>query len=106
MEDREYFNLPDLIELSEYCGDYHKYLEAVYACFKQDFINRRPVFRGARLGLKKHPLLMGKEATFWHMTSEGNDEETRIPDMRRMERIKWPAPLINRKHTVNHVLQG
>ena len=37
----------------------------------------------------------GKEATFWHMTSEGKDEATRNPDLRRMERIKWPAALIN-----------
>jgi len=95
MENNEYFNLPDLIELSEFGGDYHKYLEAVYEYFRQDFIAKRPVFRGIKLGLKKYPLSQDKEATFWHMTSEGKDETTRNPDMRRMERIKWPAPMIN-----------
>jgi arginine utilization protein RocB len=30
MENNEYFNLPDLIELSKFGGDFHKYLEAVY----------------------------------------------------------------------------
>jgi hypothetical protein len=95
MGNNEYFNLPDLIELSEFGGDFHKYLEAVYECFKQDFIAKRPVFRGVRLGLKKYPLSQDKEATFWHMTSEGEDEATREPDLRRMERIKWPAPMIN-----------
>lgn len=84
MENNEYFHLPDLIELSEFGGDFNKYLEAVYECFKQDFIDKRLVFRGTRLGLKKHPLSQNKEATFWHMTSEGDDEATRIPDMRRM----------------------
>ena len=96
MDNNEYFNLPALIELSEFGGNFHKYLEAVYECFKQDFIAKRPIFRGMWLGLKKYPLSQDKEATFWHMTSEGEDEATREPDLRRMERIKWPAPMINR----------
>ena len=53
-----------------------------------------PRFQGRRLGLKRHPLSQGKEATFWHMTSEGRDEESRIPDFRRCERIRWPKPVI------------
>lgn len=94
MENEEYFELPELIELSDFGGDFNSYLEAVYECFKNDFIINRPQFRGIRLGLKKHPLLNCKEATFWHMTSEGDDESTRVPDLRRMERIKWPSPMI------------
>ena len=88
MEDKRYFSLPDLMELSEFGGDFHTYLEAVYECFKQDFIYKRPEYRGIRLS-------QDKEATFWHMTSEGEDEASRKPDLRRMERIKWPAPMIN-----------
>lgn len=87
--------LPELIELSEFSGNFHAYLEAVYEIFKNDFIHNRPVFRGIKLGLKKYPEFEGKEATFWHMTSEGSEEQNRLPDMRRLERIKWPAFLIN-----------
>ncbi len=90
-----YYELPGLITLDEYDGDFNAYLESVYGLFKNDFIDKRPVFRGTRLGLKKYPMEKGKEATFWHMTSEGDNEAMRIPDLRRMERIKWPAPLIN-----------
>jgi len=89
------FILPELICLEQYNGDFNLYLEAVYSLFKQDFIDKKPVFRGIRLGLKKYPLSQGKEATFWHMTSEGENEENRIPDLRRLERIKWPSPIIN-----------
>lgn len=96
MENSKYLYLPNLIMLNEFGGNFQEYLEAVYECFKQDFIVQRPVFRGTRLGLKKYPLSQDKEATFWHMTSEGADEATRIPDLRRMERIKWPALMINR----------
>jgi len=38
----------------------------------------------------------GKEATFWHMISEGKVEADRLPDLRRCERICWPRPLIEK----------
>ena len=99
MENKEpvtpYLQLPDIVYLSEYGGNFAVYLEAVYELFKADFISSKPVFRGVRLGLKKHPMYEGKEATFWHMTSEGEDEDKRLPDLRRLERIKWPGFMIN-----------
>lgn len=60
----------------------------------QDFVVSKPVFRGKRLGLKRHPLSQGKEATFWHMIQQGYREADRIPDIRRCERIRWPKPII------------
>ena len=86
--------LPPLISLGDYGGDWGAYLEAVYECFKQDFVYGKPVFQGRRLGLKRHPLSHGKEATFWHMIQEGAVEEDRTPDLRRCERIRWPRPTI------------
>ena len=58
------------------------------------FVDSKPVFEGLRLGLKRHPLTHGKEATFWHMIQEGAIEDERIPDLRRCERIRWPRPII------------
>lgn len=86
--------LPLLVLLNDYKGDWQSYLEAIYAYFKQDFVDRKPVFQGKRLGLKRHPLSHGKEATFWHMIQEGAVEEDRMPDLRRCERIRWPRPVI------------
>lgn len=88
--------LPPLVLFSEYGGDWDTYLDAVYTWFKQDFIDSKPVFQGRRLGLKRHPVSRGKEATFWHMVQEGEVEEDRIPDFRRFERIRWPKPIIER----------
>jgi hypothetical protein len=68
--------------------------DAIYAQFKADFIDRTPVFRGSPLSLKRHPLLAGKEATFWHLTSEGKVENEPPPDFRRCERIAWVAAII------------
>jgi hypothetical protein len=86
--------LPDLELFENYGGDWDRYLDALYEFFKTDFIDSQPVFRGLRLGLKRHPLSMGKEATFWHLISEGKDEDERVIDFRRCERIRWPRPTI------------
>lgn len=94
-EIEQYLELPELIELSQFGGNFARYLEAVYEIFTDEFVRNRPSFRGVRLGLKKYPVTEGKEATFWHMTSEGEDEQNRLPDLRRLERIKWPSFLIN-----------
>ena len=86
--------LPPLVLLEDYGGNWDLYLDAIYTWFKQDFVDSKPAFQGKRLGLKRHPMSNGKEATFWHMTSEGTDEENRIPNLRRCERIRWPKPVI------------
>ena len=86
--------LPPLMEFNDYGGDWNAYLQAIYRVFRADFITAASTFRGRRLGLKRHPMIEGKEATFWHMISEGSLEEERIPDFRRCERIRWPKPVI------------
>ncbi|MEP3350774.1 MAG: hypothetical protein ABJN96_12600 [Marinomonas sp.] len=63
--------LPDLVLLNNHDNDRERYLEVVYAYFEQDFVLSKPVFRGTRLGLKRHPERNGKSATFWHMTTTG-----------------------------------
>ena len=86
--------LPPLVCLEDYQGDWPRYCDAVYRSFCQDFLGNRPLFRGKRIGLKRHPLILGREATFWHMISEGKNEADRVPDLRRCERIRWVMPLI------------
>jgi hypothetical protein len=86
--------LPPLVLFNDYGGNWDAYLDAIYAWFKQDFIDSKPVFQGRRLGLKRHPMTHGKEATFWHMIQEGEVENDRTPDFRRCERIRWPRPII------------
>ncbi|MGC1509863.1 hypothetical protein [Ketobacter sp.] len=86
--------LPPLILFADNGGDWDTYLESVYQVFVTDFVDDKPCYLGKRLGLKRHPVVEGKEATFWHMISEGVIEKDRIPDFRRMERICWPKPII------------
>ncbi len=86
--------LPPLVLLGDCGGDWPRYLEILYSHFRHDFVDAKPSFQGVRLALKRHPVIDGKEATFWHFISEGEDEAERLPDMRRCERIRWPRPVI------------
>ncbi len=86
--------LPPLVCLDQYGGDWQQYIEAVYRYFKVDFIDSKPKFGGRIVQLKRYPLFQGKEVTFWHITSEGKEEDKRIPEIGRCEKIRWPRPLI------------
>lgn len=90
--------LPALVLLDDHGHDWAAYLRVVHAIFRLDFVNRPlPAFRGTPMALKRHPIIDGMEATFWHMISEGGEggtEDDRTPDLRRCERIRWPRPII------------
>ena len=75
---------------------YDESLEVAYRAFVRDFGSEkaRPSFQGRRLGLKRHPELDGKSATFWHFVTEGKVEADRTPVRTRIERIAWPRELI------------
>jgi hypothetical protein len=52
-------------------------------------------FEGTRLSLRRHPIVRGKEASFWHLVSTGDIEEDRMPDLRRCECICWARAIID-----------
>lgn len=86
--------LPGLEYFADYDNNWDRYCEALYAIFKADFVDGKPTFSSHTVRLKRHPMEQGKEATFWHFTSEGEDEATRTPDFRRCERIRWPKAMM------------
>jgi hypothetical protein len=86
--------LPSLVLLEDYDGDWDKYLVVLYDIFKFDFIDSQCKYRGIKIAIKRHPQIDDKEATFWHLISEGGIETERTPDFRRCERIRWPKPII------------
>lgn len=88
-------NLPPIVTLAEYQGDVPAYMDAIYAIFKRDFVDSKPVFMGIPFRLKAHPFIDGKEYTFYHFTHDGEDEENRIPNLRRMEKISRARVMID-----------
>ena len=86
--------LPPLVCLEDCNGNWTLYLNAVYGHFRNDFVKSCPSVEGRRCGIMRTPITDGKEATFWHIISEGKIESERVPDLRRCERIRWPRPII------------
>jgi hypothetical protein len=86
--------LPAFVFLEETEGNWENYLNLLYQYFREDFIDSCPSFEGRRLSLKRHPVIKGKEATFWHFISDGKIEADRLPDFRSCERIRWPRSII------------
>lgn len=62
--------LPALVLLRD-CGNWDSYIDVLYMYFKRDFVQEQPVHCGKKLALKRHPLVDGREATFWHLITEG-----------------------------------
>lgn len=91
--------LPGLVQIAEYGGNWERYLESIYQIFRKDFIESQPVFRGSRVLAINPKRAQGKEATFWHIISEGKDEEERNPDFERCKRIRWPRSIIEKGYT-------
>lgn len=85
---------PDLIYFNDYAGDFKSYFKAVYAVFENDFIKSQPKYEGLKVSAQKHPEVDGIHRTFYHITHEGEDEQDREPDIRRMERIRFPKFVI------------
>jgi hypothetical protein len=79
--------LPELVPLSDF--EATEYLENVYQIFHSEIIAKSPVFEGMPVKCRRDPIMDGKEAGFWHCISEGANENERIPDPRRCERVRW-----------------
>ena len=87
-------NLPELISLNDFNGNFKLYIDAVYAVFERDLIKNRPNFGSYKLSLKNNPLFQQRSYSFYHLTHKGETETERTPDLRRCERIAWVKPTI------------
>ena len=87
--------MPPITCLEDFGGDVHAFLEAIHAIFISSMRPNPPLtLWGKRVGIRREPAYDGKWFTFWHVVSEGKIEEERIPNLRRWERVAWPAMLI------------
>lgn len=86
--------LPEQLYLNDYHGNWNLYIDDVYAYFRIDFIDTSSNFKGVPIHIRFNPLHHNKAAIFWHIISCGKDEENRLPDLRRCERIRWIKPII------------
>ena len=95
--------LPPLMLLSDHSCDWSVYVDAIYKRFREDLITRQPRYAGKWVRCRRDPIFDGKYAGFWYCISEGNDEASRTPDLRRCERIGWVRAVIVNAETSNEI---
>lgn len=88
--------LPELILFD---GNWPGYVEKLYAVYVESIVNGNLKFNGLKISCQFRPATQDKHFGFWHVISEGETEEDRLPDFRRCERITWIACLIANAET-------
>ncbi len=81
--------MPQLPELVLCDGKWEPYRDQLYSIFHTDFIASCPLFCGTKVVLGHQKIVDGMEWVFWHIIQEGDDEQNRVPNFRRCERIRW-----------------
>lgn len=86
--------IPSKIESSFFRGDMNAYKEALYKIFCRDFVNNDIYFQGKKVDIIHEKFFEGKERSFWHIISEGDEDINRTPISWRAETLAWAKPLI------------
>lgn len=96
---------PHLICLEDFDGDSQAHINAVYDAYINEVVNAGLYFLGTRLSFKYTPATDDKGFAFWHAVQEEGEtraEDDRIVDLRRCERITWPAYMIRHAQEDGH----
>jgi len=86
---------PPLMPFSGY-NDWTDYEDAIYTIYLETVAHARLTFLGALVKTRFNPTTKQKGYGFWHLISEApsqdnRNEDERIPDLRRCERVRWVA---------------
>ena len=79
----------ELPPLEPFSGNWEEYVDRVYKIYCDLILKSNLCFRKISVRPRFTPESKGKIYGFWHVTSDGNVEEDRIPDLIRCERIRW-----------------
>lgn len=88
------FPLPDLILFENFRGNWDCYQQALYQIFL-DEIDRKLSFLDLPIKCRYFEPISNMHRSFWHLITSGPlDDEERIIDFRRCERVSWIPHLI------------
>lgn len=86
---------PELIYFSDF-DSWNDYEDEVYNIYLETVVNANLLFLNVPVKVRFRPTTKEKAFGFWHLISEAQDqnnknEDDRLPDLKRCERIKWVA---------------
>ena len=85
-----------LPEIYEFHGEWSSYVEELYDIYLDDIVNNTSLtFDNLPIRTRFKPMTDGKGFGFWHIISDGEEEDERVPDMRRCECLPWVSYCIS-----------
>lgn len=88
--------LPELVTFNQHDGNWSIYVDIIYQYYLDEVVNGKLTHKNLPIRCQFRPPYNDKGFAFWHCISEGENEETRTPDLRRCERIRWIAWVIHK----------
>jgi hypothetical protein len=85
--------LPDIYEFH---GDWTSYVEELYEIYLSEIVNNTSLtFHALPIKTRFKPLTNNKGFGFWHIISDGEEEDEREIDFRRCESLPWVSYCIS-----------
>lgn len=75
-------------------GDWERYVEVLYQVYLDEVVNGNLTFMQFSVRCRYDMTAKEKGHGFWHLIQEGPEEENRVPDLKRCERIHWVSWMI------------
>ncbi len=82
-------NPPEIMVFSGKGDEWESYQESLFQIFKTKILEVAITFQGLPVKARLSPPYKNKPFAFWHLISEGEKENERVPDLRRCERVPW-----------------
>jgi hypothetical protein len=79
---------------SDYAERWKAFLEVIDQVFLRDVVHAGLRFQEKPVKCRYQPPHAGKHYSFWHLISQGDEEDQRTPDLERCTRIRWIAWVI------------
>lgn len=86
--------MPSRLEWKMFGGSFDRYEEALYQIFKRDFIDNMPTYLGKPVDIIHEKYYNGKERSFWHIVTSGQEDFRRSFDEERCGSMPWAKSLI------------
>lgn len=84
--------------LNDFGGDWDRFVDDCYVRYRADFYDSSVTWpiAGQPFKIKRNPLADdGRCHTFWHIVTEGDIEDERLPALDRCECIGWPRMILD-----------
>ena len=86
--------LPSEIDLNLFSGDIQSYTDTLYKIFHRDFIEQTITYNNKPVDIIHEKYYNGKERSFWHLISDGDEDINRTPHSTRAQFLPFVKPII------------